>query len=57
MTAAKVAVAIVGKDQPFTMLQGDVLAPFLAQLEAEAPAQDAGGDEGGGDEGAAPMEA
>ena len=70
ITKSNVAVAIVGKDQPFTMLQGDALQPFVAQMEADQPAEGGGDGGGGGDaggaagdgaaeagDGAAPMEA
>ena len=47
-----VAVAVVGKDQPFTLLSGDTLEPFVAQLEAEQPAAPAEGAAGQGEGGA-----
>lgn len=40
ITKDNVAVAIVGKGQPFTMLNGDALAPFVAQMEADQPAEE-----------------
>ena len=70
ITKSNVAVAIVGKDQPFTMLEGDALEPFVAQIDAaqaaedeggaaaEAPAGEGGAGAGGADggDGAAPMD-
>ena len=52
ITKSNVAVAIVGKDQPFTMLQGDALQPFVAQMEADQPAEGGDGGDGGGGGGA-----
>jgi hypothetical protein len=73
ITKDNVAVAVVGKGQPFTMLEGDALAPFVAQMEADAPpegdgagdgdgaagdgAEGGNGAEGGDGDGAEPMEA
>lgn len=55
ITTENVTIAVVGKDQPFTMLEGDSLAPFVAQLENDGvPGAAADGDDGG--DGAAPME-
>jgi hypothetical protein len=53
VTTKNVTVAIVGKDQPFTILEGDTLAPFISQLDADQPGDD--GDAGDGDA-AVPME-
>ena len=46
--------AIVGKHQNFTMLEGDTLAPFVEQIEAD---QGGNGVDEDGDEGAAAPEA
>jgi hypothetical protein len=63
ITKTNVAVAVVGKDRPFALLESDALEPYVAQLEADQPAGQgatggdgeeaaaAGGDDG--DEGAA----
>ncbi len=38
------SVAVVGKGQPFTILEGDSLAPFVATVLAEDEEEDAGDD-------------
>jgi 20S proteasome subunit alpha 6 len=60
LTPENTSIALVGLDQTFSLLEGEALAPYLAQLPARAaPAEetDAGGDApaggGGGDEPAA----
>jgi hypothetical protein len=70
ITKTNVAVAVVGKDRPFTLLESDALEPFVAQLEGgdqptggdaaggevvELPAEQ-GGDQGDDGDGAAAME-
>jgi hypothetical protein len=40
ITTHNVAVAIVGKEQSFTMLDADYLSPFVAQMEADRPADE-----------------
>lgn len=55
ITTENVTIAVVGKDQPFTLIEDDALAPFVAQLENEGePA--AGEAPGADDDGAAPMD-
>ena len=41
LTVENVSIAVVGKDQPFQLLEGDALQPFLDQLEVK----DAGNDD------------
>eukprot|EP00892_Ulva_mutabilis_P009652 jgi/Ulvmu1/7059/UM033_0119.1 len=52
ITTENVTIAVVGKDQPFTLLEGDALAPFVARLENEG--DQAAAAEGG--DGVAPMD-
>jgi 20S proteasome subunit alpha 6 len=47
LTKENASIAIVGKDEEFTLLEGEELQPFLDRLELE------GGNEGGGDDDAA----
>lgn len=59
ITTDNVTVGVVGADQPFTVLEGATLAPFVSQLEVDQPADGAGeaaAGAAGGDDGAAPME-
>lgn len=44
LTKENASIAIVGKDEEFTLLEGEELQPFLDRLELE------GGNEGGGDD-------
>ena len=37
VTSKNVAVSVVSKDSPFTILEGDALLPFLANLEQDQP--------------------
>lgn len=53
ITTEKVTVGVVGTDQPFTVLEGALLQPFVSQLDSEEP--DAPAD-APADDGAAPME-
>jgi len=55
ITTENVTIAVVGKDQPFTLIEDDALAPFVAQLENEGE-QPAAADAQAGDDGAAPMD-
>jgi hypothetical protein len=46
LTPENATLAIVGVDTPFTLLEGDDLAPYLAAIGDDAGG---GGNEGGGD--------
>jgi hypothetical protein len=55
ITVENVTVGVVGDDQPFTVLEGVALQPFVSQLDSDQPAE-APAAEAPADEGAAPME-
>lgn len=65
LTAANCTVALVGKDTPFTVLEDESLAPYIALIKEEpmaavadtaAAAQAAGEEQPSAEGGAAPME-
>lgn len=54
VTIENVTVGVVGADQPFTVLEGATLQPFVSQLDADQPADAPAAAPA--DDGAAPME-
>lgn len=50
ITTENVTIGVVGSDQPFTVLEGNMLQPFVSQLDSDQPA------DAPADDGAAPME-
>lgn len=54
ITIENVTVGVVGADQPFTVLEGATLQPFVAQLDSDQPA--GAPPDAPADDGAAPME-
>jgi hypothetical protein len=51
LTKDNASIAIVGKDEEFTLLEEDDLQPYLDRLELEGGAGGGGGGAGGDDQG------
>jgi 20S proteasome subunit alpha 6 len=50
LTPDNASIAIVGKDQPYALLEGDALKPYLDQLEVKGGGGGGGGTGGGNDD-------